>query len=97
MRPPAVGLLAVGELQARATLLDSENSRKRIETSQQISEQKRDYSKSKKMFSEITELVRKGKPVNRGICDSSVDGVHAGRKFTLSRGDDGKDYVQFHN
>ena len=72
-------------------------TRKRMETSQQILDQNRDYSKSKKMFSEISELVKKGKPVNHGVCDNSVDGVHAGRKFTLSRGDDGKDYVQFHN
>ena len=72
-------------------------TKKRIETSQQLAHKDRDYSKSKKMFSNLRDMIKKGEPVNRGVCGMPVDGVQDGRKFTLTRDSDGKDYVQFHN
>ena len=72
-------------------------TKKRIETSQQLAHKDIDYSKSKKMFEDLRNFISEGKTINKGVCGMPVDGVQDGRKFTLTRGDDGKDYVQFHN
>ena len=56
-----------------------------------------DYSKSKIMFSKLIKLVKEGGYRNRSICDMDVTGWEDGLKFTLSRDEDGKDYVYYHN
>ena len=56
-----------------------------------------DYSKSKIMFSKLIKLVKEGGYRNRSICDMDVTGWEDGLKFTISRDEDGKDYVYYHN
>ena len=57
-----------------------------------------DYAKSKEMFAQLTETVKKGVTVkHHGITDMPVEGYQNGYKFTLSRDEKGQDWVNFHN
>jgi len=56
-----------------------------------------DYEKSKVMFSELKETVMKGvKPIT-SIIDRPVTAWQRGYQFTVTRDDNGQDWVHYHN
>ena len=72
-------------------------NKKKNDENRSIEDGNRDYAHSKKMFSEIKSNILAGRKVITGICDMPVHGTQDGKKFTLTRDSDGKDYIQFHN
>ena len=56
-----------------------------------------DYSKNKIMFNKLINLMDKGGRKYTNLCDRDVTGWEDGLKFTISRDEDGKDYVYYHN
>jgi len=56
-----------------------------------------DYENSKKMFHKLSQMVRNGIPhVKHPIDNDTIDWQH-GYKFTLSRDNNGQDWVIYHN
>jgi len=56
-----------------------------------------DYSKSKTMFSELKETVIKGNQTSISLIDTSVTDWQNGYKFTITKDEQGRDWVYFHD
>jgi len=54
------------------------------------------YSESKRMFSQITEKIKKGVKTDTNINSMPVTDWQSGYQFTLSRDENGQDWVYFH-
>ena len=61
------------------------------------SKQERDFEKSKEMFSLLKQTVIKGGKPNFSIIDRPVTDFQNGYKFTVTRDDNGRDWVKYHN
>ena len=56
-----------------------------------------DYSESQRMFSKLTNMVKKGEGKVTNLTDLPVTDWLSGYQFTLSRDEKGQDWVYFHN
>ena len=56
-----------------------------------------DYSQSKKMFSQITQNIKKGEKATTNLNSMPVTDWLSGYQFTLTRDEKGQDWVYFHN
>jgi hypothetical protein len=56
-----------------------------------------DYSESQRMFSKLTNMVKKGEGKVTNLSDLPVTDWLSGYQFTLSRDEKGQDWVYFHN
>ena len=56
-----------------------------------------DYENSKKMFNKLTKIVRSEVPHVKHLIDRNTIDWQNGYKFSLSRDDNGKDWVYYHN
>ena len=63
----------------------------------QITDNRINYNRNKLMFNKLTNLVTKGGNRYTNLCDQEVTGYENDYKFTLTRDEDGKDYVYYHN
>ena len=54
------------------------------------------YSESKRMFSQITEKIKKGVKTDTNLNSMPVPDWQSGYQFTLSRDENGQDWVYFH-
>ena len=55
------------------------------------------YSESKRMFSQITEKIKKGVKTDTNLNSMPVTDWLSGYQFTLTRNEKGQDWVYFHN
>ena len=55
------------------------------------------YSESKKMFSQITQKIKKGVTTDTNLNSMPVTDWLSGYQFTLTRDEKGQDWVYFHN
>jgi len=56
-----------------------------------------DYSESQRMFSKLTNMVKKGEGKVTNLSDLPVTDWLSGYQFTLTRDEKGQDWVYFHN
>ena len=56
-----------------------------------------DFNRSKKLFNQLSQMVRSGKSYIKHPIDSDTIDWQNGYKFTLSRNDKGQDFVYYHN
>ena len=54
------------------------------------------YSESKRMFSQITQKIKKGEKATTNLNSMPVTDWQSGYQFTLSRDENGQDWVYFH-
>mgnify|MGYP001300415004 CR=1 FL=1 len=57
--------------------------------------QKRDFTKSKEMFSTLVNAIDEKQEFSTNLCGNSVKGIENGREFTLTRDNLGRDYVTY--
>tara|TARA_R100000789_G_C2977429_1_gene142452 strand:+ start:354 stop:836 length:483 start_codon:yes stop_codon:yes gene_type:complete len=56
-----------------------------------------DYEKSKAMFSQLKETILKGEKPNISLIDRPVTDWQKGYQFTVTRDENGQDWVYYHN
>ena len=56
-----------------------------------------DYEKSKVMFSQLKEMILTGKKPNISLIDRPVTDWQKGYQFTVTRDENGQDWVYYHN
>ena len=56
-----------------------------------------DYDKAREMFGHLSESIKTNQVINRGLCTVPVTDWENGQQFTITRDDNGKDNVFWHN
>ena len=56
-----------------------------------------DHNQAKEMFAEINEAMRTRQVIRKGLCALPKTDRENGQKFTITRDDDDKDYVLWHD
>ena len=56
-----------------------------------------DHNQAKEMFAKINEAMKTRQVIRRGLCALPVTDWEGGQQFTITRDDDDKDYVLWHN
>ncbi len=56
-----------------------------------------DHNKAREMFANITEAMKTTQVIKRGLCALPVTDWENGQQFTITRNENGMDYVLWHN
>ena len=56
-----------------------------------------DYTQTKKIFTELTQRIKKGEKATTNLNDMPVTDWQSGYQYTLNRDENGRDWVYFHN